>query len=397
MKRINREYKILLMMTFFRYLGDCLFYGYLFLFLVSRGLTESSIGTITCITPLVAIMINPLWNHFAKNVNVNRIMMMGITILEGIIIFFYTRCNVFETFLICTIILALIASPFYGLLESYTETFAKIYQKKYGVIRGFGTFGYVIASLIAALLLHLTNDNYEILIYISSILLITTSIWFYFIRPIDLKMIDEKNPTRDYKAVLKNKGFWIFAITDVLMVGVSYAADRYASTYFTSFQGLSSTSWSFIYAGILLTEFMVLIITSRDHKLTPNLAYIVLGLAYLMRSFVFFLNLPLPFLIVCSLLRGLAYGLYLPASIKAMEQICGLKNLTCACFILVIMSNIVYSIILFVSGHLIEAIGYPNYYLVIFLICLLGNVLNIIYQIKIKFKYENITYEKNGL
>lgn len=387
----DKEYIILVLMTFFRYLGDCLFYGYLFLFLQSRGLNESNIGLISCLTPLIAIIINPLWNHFAKNVNINRIMMMVITVIEGVMIFVYTHCSGVETFLIVGVLLAMVASPFYNLHDGFCETFAEIHHKKYGRIRACGTLGYFVASLLAALILYLSNDNYNILLYMSSILMILTSFWLFFLKPIDLKLIiKEEDVNRNYKEVLSNKMFWGFALIDLLIVGISYVSDQYTSTYFINYQGVSATVWSFIYSGILLMEAIIILTTSKNKKLTPNIAYTILGLVYLIKVLAFALDLPLPVLIVCSFLRGVAYGLYLPACIKAIEQICGIKNVTCGCFIMGILTAIIRSISLFTFGNLINMIGYPNFFLIIFFIVLGGNIINIIFQIIHHFSYERV-------
>ncbi len=384
--KTNKTYICIILMTFFRYLGDCFFYAYFVLFLKDRGLLESQIGIITAITPLVAIIASIIWNQFAKNVNVNRIMMIIITIIEGILIFNYTKATLFRSFIFITIMTSLIGSPFYSLHDGFCEAYAEINNKNYSVIRAFGTLGYFIATLFAALILYLSKDNYDILFYLATGLFVTTSLWFIAIKPLDLSLIG-KEPKRDYKAVLKNKIFWIFLIVDIIIFGASYGADSYISLYFTNVKNLSVSTWSFIFAGMLAIEFGIMIISNKFIHINENIAIIIYGLSFFLRSFLFAFDLPLPIIIVASLLRGVAYGFYFPYSIKAIKNICGIRNVTCALFILFIFKSLFKSIALVSFGTIIENVGYYKFYLLSAFVILVGVIINIIFNIVYKFKY----------
>ena len=387
--KTQKTYIYIILMTFFRYLGDCFFYAYLVLFLRDKGLLETQIGIITAISPLVAIVASIVWNHFAKNVNINRIMMIIITIVEGILIFTYTRATLFETFIIITVLVALIGSPFYSLHDGFSEAFVEINNKSYATIRSFGTFGYLIATLIAALVLYLTNNNYDVLFYLATALFILTSLWFIIIKPLDLKQLGNE-PKRDYKAVLRNKTFWVFLIIDVIIFGASYGADSYISLYFTEMKGLSPSGWSFLFGGMIASEFIIMIASNKFSHINENIALICYGLAFFFRSLIFAFDLPLPVLIVASLLRGVAYGFYFPYLIKAIKNICGLKNVTCGLFILFIFKSIFKSISLVTFGTLIENLGYYKFFFISAMVLLTGLIISLIFNIKWKFKYPKI-------
>ena len=386
MKTNNKTYIYIILMTFIRYLGDCFFYAYLVLFLRNRGLLETQIGIITAISPLVAIIASIIWNHFAKNVNINRIMMIIITIVEGILIFTYTKATLFESFIIITVLIALVGSPFYTLHDGFCEAFAVINNKSYATIRAFGSLGYVAATLLAALVLYLSKDNYDILFYLAAGLFILTSLWFILIKPIKLDKMGEE-PKRDYNAVIKNKIFWIFLIVDVIIFGASYGADSYVSLYFTEMKDLSPSAWSILFGGMIGLEFIIMIASNRFTHINENGALMIYGLAFFLRSFILAFDLPLPFLIGASLLRGVAYGFYFPYLVRAIKNICGLRNVTCALFILFIFKSIFKSLSLVMFGTLIENVGYNSFFLISALVILLGLIINIIFNIKYKFKY----------
>ena len=382
----NKTYIYIILMTFIRYLGDCFFYAFLVLFLRDRGLLETQIGIITSISPLVAIVASIIWNHFAKNVNINRIMMIIITIIEGALIFVYTKATLFESFIIVTVLTALVGSPFYSLHDGFCEAFAEVNGKSYTIIRSFGTLAYFIATLLAAGILYLTKDNYDILFYIASGLFIITSLWFILIKPLDLNQIG-KEPKRDYKAVLKNKVFWMFLIVDVIVFGASFGADSYVSLYFTEVKGLSASGWSIMFGGMLLMEFVVMFASNRFKHINENVAILLYGLAFFLRFFILAFDLPMPVLVIGALFRGVAYGLYFPYLIKSMKNICGLKNVTCALFILFIFKSIFKSISLVTFGALIENVGYHSFFLISSFVILFGLIINVVFNFIIKFRY----------
>lgn len=389
--KANKTYIYIILMTFFRYLGDCFFYAYLVLFLRDRGLLETQIGIITAITPLAAIVASIIWNQFAKNVNINRIMMIIITIVEGILIFTYTKATLFESFIVITVITALVGSPFYTLHDGFCEAFAETSSKSYATIRAFGSLGYVFATLLAALVLYLTNDNYDILFYLATGLFILTSLWFIVIKPIDLSLLGNE-PKRDYKAVLKNKIFWIFLLVDVIIFGASYGADSYISLYFTQMKGLSASAWSILFGTMIALEFVIMIASNKFSHINENLALIIYGIAFFLRSLILAFNLPLPLLIMTSLLRGVAYGFYFPYLVKAIKNICGLRNVTCALFILFIFKSVFKSLSLVTFGTLIENVGYYKFFLISALVILFGLIINLIFNIRYKFKYPRFDF-----
>ena len=388
-KSIEKEYLLLKIMTFFRYFGDCLFYGYFILFLKSRGLGESNIGMISAITPIVALFANPLWSHLSKNANSNRKIMMVITVIEGVAISLYTQVSVLELVALLTIMVAFVGSPFYSLHDGFIGTFAKTYKKDYTKIRYLGTIAYFSASLFAALILKLTNDNYDYLLYISGILFVLVSLFFVYIKPIDLTLTkDGEKVERNYKAILKNKTFIIYMIVYFLVNTVSFAADNYVGLYFTDYHGLTSSNWSFIFASFLLMEFFTMIILSKKtDKINLNILWIIITILYPLRSLIFALDLPLPITMVAALFRGVSYGMILVANLRCVEKICGIENVTAAFFIMAIFTAIIQALSNFVFGNVIENVGFQMFFLIVSVCGFTGMIINLIYQIRNNFTY----------
>lgn len=387
---------MLRIMTFFRYFGDCLFYGYFYLFLESRGLTENVIGMICAITPIVALLCNPFWNYLSKNANTNRKIMAVITILEGIFIISYTKVNVIELIALLTCLTSFVGSPFYSLHDGFIGTFAKTYKKDYTKIRFIGGFAYFCGSLTAALILKLGGDNYNVLLIISGIIFILLSLFFVYIKPIDLTLTDNgKEIKRNYKAILKNKTFIMYMLVYFMVVTVSFAADNFVGLFFTKELKVTSSIWSLIFSAILISEvIMMVILSKKSERINENIIWILITLFYPLRSLLFALDLPTPLIIAAALLRGVGYGLVLTVNMRCVEKICGIENVTAAFFIMAIFTAIIQAVSNFVFGNIISEIGYKAFFAVVSAIGFSGAILNIVYQFKNNFKY-NIK-ENNG-
>lgn len=392
-KNVEKEYLLLRIMTFVRYFGDCLFYGYFILFLESRGLDGSSIGIVSALTPIVALASNPLWSHLSKNANHNRKIMIIITILEGIAILVFTQVSIFELIALLTVMVALVGSPFYSLHDGFIGTFAKTYKKDYTRIRFLGTIAYFAASLFAAFILKITSDNYNWLLVISGSLFILVSLFFLQIKPIDLSLTkDGEKVQRNYKAIFLNGRFIVYMIVFFLVNTISFAADNYVGLYFTKHHGLTSSMWSLIFASFLLVEFFVMLVLSRKNiKLNLNIIWIIISILYPLRSLIFALDLPLPISIAAASFRGISYGLLLVANIRCVEKICGIENVTAAFFIMGIFTAIIQALSNFVFGNVIESIGFNYFFLIVSLCGFLGMIINLIFQFSIKFEYDKKT------
>jgi predicted MFS family arabinose efflux permease len=372
-----------------------MFYGYFTLSLLSKGFNESEIGLICAFTPIVALLSNPIWNIFSKNANSNRKIMRVITVIEGIFIILFTQVTTIEVVAVLTCLISMVGTPFYTLHDGFCATFAKAYKKDYTKIRFIGSIAYLAGTLFAALILNLFADNYNILLYTGGTIFILITLFFIFIRPIDLNLIEDgKEVKRDFKKVLTNKTFIFYMSVYFLVVTVAFTAYNYVGMYFTKYLELSSSNWSLIFGGYLLCEFILLFFFSRKKvKMNENIIWVIISILYPLRSILFFFDLPLPLTIIAAMFRGISYGLVLYVNIKCVEKICGIENITAAYFIMAIFTAIIQTVANFTFGNLISSVGYPTFFLIVGLVGLTGAIINLIYQFKNKFQYNIVKKE----
>ena len=121
----NIKYKIL---TTIRYLGDGFFYPFFALYLVTRGLTEARIGFILGISPLLAIIMNPVYSKICNNVKKLKTTLGVISILEGLMILFIGLSSDFYLISVLTLLMAIFGSCHYGLMDSLLAIYSDIHH-----------------------------------------------------------------------------------------------------------------------------------------------------------------------------------------------------------------------------------------------------------------------------
>ena len=230
----NIKYKIL---TFIRYLGDSFFYPFFAVFLKSRGLIESEIGLILSISPLVGILINPLYSMICKNFNKTKNTLMIITVLEAIFILLITLSSNFILISILTVLMAIFGSTHYGLFDSLLAIHSKHNNVNYSSIRIFGSMAYIIGTTIGGTIID--KASYIVCFGICGILFVLSGVFYALINKYNEDSeVDEK--ILDKKSVLKNKNLWFFIIVYSLIMGPLVCGDHFFSVYLES-RGLNIT------------------------------------------------------------------------------------------------------------------------------------------------------------
>lgn len=144
----NNKYKLL---TALRYLGDGFFYPFFALFLVTKGLAEARIGFILGISPLLAIIMNPIYSRICNNVKKLKTVLGIVSILEGIMILLIGFNSNFYLISALTLLMAIFGSCHYGLMDSLLAIYSDNTKQNYSGIRLFGTGAYIVATSVGAL------------------------------------------------------------------------------------------------------------------------------------------------------------------------------------------------------------------------------------------------------
>lgn len=385
-QNVKKNYNLLKFLYGFRYYGDALYSCFFQLFLVYKGLGEENIGIIYAITPIMILLVNPIWTYFSKNVNINRIFTMVFTIIEGVIVILFTQASGFVLLAILTGLISMLTTPFYNLLDGFTGTFCDQNRLDYPIIRAIGSLTFAVSCAFGGYIIEWFS--FEVALIIAGIIFILCSLIIHFIKPIKLQSVVKEK--RDFKGLIKNKWFIFYCLFYVLTVVVSIIGDNFMGVYFKTVKNMSSGSYGILYCVIVLVEVATIFITSKFFKnANKSVLLIIAGLCYAIKAFAIAFNLPMPLLIIGVCVRGIAWGLILEVNIKYLIELIGVKNLTAGVLILASLQAVVQACFSIFGGKLIESVGYTPFYSLIGILCILATCFMIIISL-IRKKSEKI-------
>lgn len=377
MTRENIKYKTL---TTIRYLGDGFFYPFFALYLVSIGLLEAKVGFILSISPLLAIIMNPIYSKICgNNVKKLKITLGVISILEGVAVLLIGLNTNFYAITTITIFLAMFGACHYGLMDSLVSIYADNTGQNYSGIRLYGSAAYIVATSSGGYLCKLVN--YQLTFGICAGLFVISGFLYLFLNNIELdnQKQEKKSDFKDYKLILKNKSFVLFMIFYGISMGIIFTNNYFFPTYLET-RGIGSDIYGLVYAYFVLVEVILLVIFARiKRKLSPYILLIIASLATVLRIIPCYFDAPIWVVISVSGLRGVGYAIMLNVSYQYVVDLLGEDKATKG----IMLATLIYSISLFafdnLNGQLIENYSYNMF----FLFNLIGAVILLIYSVVI--------------
>ncbi len=372
---------------FIRFFGDAFFYPFMSIYFIQKSMTEDQLGIILAITPIVTILANPMWTYLVKDTKISRIVLIIMTIIEGSLIIGLTQVTTFELVALLIGMIALICSPFVSLQDGFSAVYCNNHQVEYSSLRIYASIAYVIATLIAGYVGF--YYGYELLFMMAGIFFIVTSLVAFWIKPIEHSVSTTPKPKRNIKALLKNKNFYKYLIFYTLVVGGVRIGDSFFGVYITNALDMSAIGYGWIYSMFVLVEVVVLRwMIQKGPTFSEKQLIIVATVSFLLRFLVYVLNLPLPLIILFSMLRGVSWGILLYVHIRYVIRIVKVENVTAAIMIITLLFSIFTGIGNAWAGRFITLHGYAYLYGILSVIISLGLVFYLIFPPRINASVE---------
>ena len=364
MKKENIKYKAL---TAIRYLGDGFFYPFFALYLVSRGLLEAKIGFILSISPLLAIILNPIYAKICNKIKTTKITLGIISILEGLMILLIGFSSDFYFITGLAILMAIFGACHYGLMDSLLAIYCDNSKQNYSGFRLFGSASYIIATAVGGYVCKLVS--YQVAFGVSFLLFTISGILYLLLKDIHIEEehVQNKKDSTDYKVVLTNKRFIFFMFFYGLMLALIFTNSNFLGTYLET-RGVDSDGYGLVFSYFVAVELVKLLILNKiNKKVSPYILLIISAFTLAIRILVCYLYAPVWLVIATSGLRGIGYGIMLHVSYQYIIDLVGEDKATKG----IMLCTLVYAILWFifnnVNGNLIEAYGYKSYFLINFI------------------------------
>ena len=386
----SKKYNIL---TAIRYLGDSFYYPFISLYLSSCGLTEANIGFILSITPLIGIIMNPLFSKFCINPNRTRNVLKVITCIEAIIILFIAHNTNFYIISALVLLLAISGSCHYGLMDSLFAIYAKQNNIKFSKIRIWGSIAYVLGTSFGGTLINLTS--FRVCFLIASLLFIISGFLYNSLKP--LKVQSESNQEviekPKYKELLHYKEYLIFALFYVIFIAMMNASDYFFPVYLKT-RGINSGTYGLVYAYYVLVEVLMLFIFNRLKKKPNREVFLLIAAVVLtLRQVVHFINAPVLLIMIVSAARGFSWSIIIYFAYVYVVEILGERLGTIGIMAMTFVHSLLLVLLNNVNGVLIEKSGYSTFYLLMIVLGSLAIVVQIIRMITLKKSNKKDTIE----
>ena len=356
----NWKYRIL---TFIRYLGDSFYYPFVALYLNSRHLTESKIGLIIGISPLVGIILNPFFTYLCKNFKKTKTLLSFISIFEALAIVAIAFSSSFPLIVISSIMIAIFGACHYGLMDSVLTIYAENAKISYSTIRVMGSIAYIIGTLVGGILIKQTN--YQLTFIIASALFIASGLFYYLLTPIEDVKSSEKVR---FFAVFKNRQYLPYLLVFVLFMAICFSSDHFFSLFLKA-KGLDESAYGFVYSYYVLIETITLLVLARfKGKLNGDWMILIAIVAMLIRHLVNFFDLNVYVIIVASGLRGLSVGIFFYAAYTYFLKLLG-ANLTTKGIMIANFGQLLGIFLMDdLNGLIIEKWGFQIFYLLVIIL-----------------------------
>lgn len=356
---------------FIRYFADSLFYAFSALYLVDIGLKEGLIGNVQSITTITCLIVNPIWSYFARKNKTARILLVILSILEGLFIILYGFSDKLLIIMIITSLMASVAGPYYNLLDGYAITLCEKEGYEYSNIRVMGSLAYVFGTVAGGYLIKYLG--YSNVFIISGALFMLSGILTKF-----LKNLDKHNDIQkaNLRSIIKNTSLYLYIFMYILVVTMGIVSDNFISVMLTNVKGFSTTDYSYVYSAMVIVEVITLLILGKFFRKANYLGLLLFaGIGYFLRSFlVSFVDLPTPILVFACTLRGVAWGTILFVHMKYLTKLVGLENITSAAIFVSVLTNLAQFIISNFFGYVIEYQGYSFTYKIVGVLALVGSL-----------------------
>jgi len=345
-----------------RYFGDAFFYPFFALYLINSGLTESKIGFILSITPIIAIIANPIYSHLCQDIKTTRKVLRIITIMEALIIIGISFSTNFYLVSGLVILLSLFGSSHYGLLDSLTAVYASETKINYTNIRIFGSIAYIIATTLGGFVIQYLG--FQFCFIIASTAFILSGLMYHFLKPIELNETEQEKEKPRYRILFQNKDFVFYALFYVVMIGTTVSGEAFFPTYLES-RGITSNQYGLIFSYFVLFEVVTIIVLNKYFKkVNYHLLLTIYTILTSIRLLVNFLYLPVTIVVLFSALRGIANAVVLFGSFHYIIKLVGEKSVTMAFMLMVFLQSIYVAIFNNINGTIIEMSSYKTFYLV---------------------------------
>lgn len=336
------------------------------------GFSEEDVGLILAISPLISIVISPIWGYILDYYKRSRLILFILLIGSSISVYFISFALTFTTIIFSILLFSLFNLAISPIQDTITIKFFKS-SEGYSSARLFAPIGYVFGSLFTAYILNEFTNFPKLFLYFSSFLYAVAALVVFKYPKIDYKEESNKdnlNIKKSIKTLVNNNSYLILSIIAIAIITVSNVSNSYAGLRIME---LGGTKKEVGYLTIFQTVPEILLLKFNSVKKGSidgrNLLIFITSIVFIRWSLYFLMPSLIVFLVL-STIHGLMMGLLIPYVYSTFEKIISKQVLSFGITLYLSFSYIVESLLTYFSGLIGYTIGLKYIYL-LYTLCVL--------------------------
>ncbi|WP_239454020.1 MFS transporter [Bacillus suaedaesalsae] len=282
------------------------------------GLSGAQIGLIMSLSPVVMIVIQPMWGLLSDWTQKPRLLLTIATLLTSLIGIVYSFANVYVSLIIVAITLSMVQSAMIPISDSITLNYVQKTRGNYGSFRLWGAIGFAVAVIIAGRMAETFGNS--VIFYIFSAVLFIAAL-FSFRLPEESQQSVQTSMFTGIKSLRKQKKYMLFLFTTFLILGPILANNSYFGLFVKDIGGtLTGIGLAFLFAAGSEAPFMQFA-NRFIQKLGMMKVLLIAALISMVRWYFYYFEPSLVLVYATTIAQGFSVGLFIPAALQYVRDI----------------------------------------------------------------------------
>ncbi|WP_273130706.1 MFS transporter [Bacillus weihaiensis] len=324
------------------------------------GLSGSQIGTIMSISPVVMIIVQPLWGVLSDVTQKPTYILTVALILTGISGIIFSFLGHYYMIIIIATLLAITQSALVPLSDSIAVNYAQKTNVQYGSIRLWGAVGFALAVLVMGWVSDVTN---LVVIFYGFGLTLFIATLFAWRLPKENQTL-KVSLKEGFRELVNVPRYFVFLFVAFLVLGPIFANNIYFGILIAEVGGgLTGIGIAFLLAAGSEAPFMKLA-NKMISKLGLMNIVILATIVSACRWFLYYIDPPLSIIYLSTIAQGFSVGLFIPAAIQYVRDLAPKKvGATAISLYTAIGNGLGNWFCTFVGGLILESLSIMHVYL----------------------------------
>lgn len=319
MNKFSLKYNILYAFsTIFYYAGYCIIIGYISVYLLSQGLTNTKIGLILALSQVLSVIIQPLLiniieKYHHSKVRIPLLQLVGCVLILSFILFCFHKNQIILS--LCVISILALVMAMMSLVNSLAFEYQEIHIN-YGISRGLGSLAYALTSLLLGFLLKMYDASLLPLLYLVDFIFLALVLMKYSYHEeiqFQKKEVQKKSSTIVF---LKKYPFFTCFLVGVIFIFFNH----FLIQIIRSLKGSSLEMSKAIFIASLVELPMMFLYNKINQKISTNILIKSAMFMFFIKHLITFLASTISMIYLGQCFQIVAYALFIPASVYYVRE-----------------------------------------------------------------------------